>query len=83
MKQKQYSPLSVAYMAASLYAVENGYVDDIELDKVGDFESALHSYMAASQSELMTKIDESGDYDDDIEAKLKAAVDDFKTNHSW
>ena len=83
MKQKQYSPLSVAYMAASLYAVENGYVDDIELDKVGDFESALHSYMAASQSELMTKIDESGDYDDDIEAELKAAVDDFKTNHSW
>ena len=53
------------------------------VDKVGDFESALHSYMAASQSELMTKIDESGDYDDDIEAKLKAAVDDFKTNHSW
>ena len=83
MKQKQYSPLSVAYMAASLYAVENGYVDDIELDKVGDFESALHSYMASSQSELMTKIDDSGDYDDDIEAELKAAVDDFKTNHSW
>ena len=83
MKQKQYSPLTVAQMAVSLYAVENGCVDDIELEKVGAFEAALHSFMTSSHRELMEAITASGDYDDEIEAKLKAAVDDFKANHSW
>ncbi len=83
MKQTQYTPLSIAIMAVSLFAVENGYVDDIELEKVGDFESALHSYMSSSHADLVDKINSTGDFDDDIEAALKAAVDDFKANHSW
>ena len=41
MKQKQYSPMSVAEMGVSLYAVEHGYIDDVDLNKVGDFEAAL------------------------------------------
>ena len=83
MKQTQYTPLSIAIMAVSLFAVENGYVDDIELEKVGDFEAALHSYMNSSHAELIEKINSTGDFDDDIEAALKSAVDDFKANHSW
>ena len=83
MKQKQYSPLTVAQMAVSLYAVENGYVDDIELEKVGAFEAALHSFMTSAHGELMEAVTASGDYDDEAEATLKAAVDDFKANHSW
>ncbi len=83
MKQKQYSPLSVAEMAVSLYAVDQGYMDDLDLDKIGDFESALHSFMRDSQGELMTRIDETGDYDDDVEAAIKSAVEDFKSNQVW
>ena len=83
MKQKQYSPLSVAEMAVSLFAVENGYLDEIELEKIGDFESGLHSYMARSQGELMQKINDTGDFSDEIEGAMKAAVDDFVANHSW
>ncbi len=83
MKQKQYAPLSVAQMAVSLYAVDIGAMDDVELEKIGDFEDTLHSYMGSSHKALMDKIDESGDYDDEIEAGLKAAVEDFKTNHTW
>ncbi|MBK8959816.1 MAG: F0F1 ATP synthase subunit alpha [Proteobacteria bacterium] len=83
MKQKQYSPLSVAQMAVSLFAVDRGYIDDVELAKVGDFEAALHSYMASSHKALIDKINESGDFDDAIESGMKAALDSFKSTQSW
>jgi F-type H+-transporting ATPase subunit alpha len=83
MKQKQYSPLSVAEMAVSLFAADQGYIDDVDNDKVVDFENALHGYMDASQAELMEKINASGDYNDEIEAGLRSAVEDFKANGSW
>jgi F-type H+-transporting ATPase subunit alpha len=83
MKQKQYSPLSVAEMAVSLYAADQGYLDDIEIPKIVDFEQALHSYMRASQSELVDKINTDGDYNDEIEAALRAAVEDFKATGTW
>ncbi len=83
MKQKQYSPLSVAQMAISLFAVDRGYIDDVELAKVGDFEDALHSYMASSHKALVDKINEAGDLDDAIESGLKSALESFKTTQSW
>jgi F-type H+-transporting ATPase subunit alpha len=83
MKQKQYSPLSVAEMAVSLFAADQGYLDDVENDKVVDFEHAMHAYMSANQSTLMDKINESGDYNDDIEAGLRSAVEDFKATGTW
>ena len=83
MKQKQYSPLSVAQMAISLFAVDRGYIDDVELAKVGDFEAALHSYMASSHKALVDKINEAGDLNDTIESGLKSALDSFKSTQSW
>ncbi len=83
MKQRQYAPLSVAEMSVSLFAVENDFMDDIELDKISAFEDALHSYMGSSHKALMDKINESGDFSDEIEAQLKAAVEEFKANHTW
>ena len=83
MKQKQYSPLSVAQMAISLFAVDRGYLDQVELTKVGDFEAALHSYMASSHKALVDKINEAGDLNDSIESDLKSALDSFKSTHSW
>jgi len=83
MKQKQYSPLSVAEMAVSLYAAEEGYLDDVELNKIVDCESALHAYMRASQSALMDTINDTGDYNDEIAAGLKTAVEDFKATGTW
>ncbi len=83
MKQKQYSPMSVAAMAVSLFAVDQGYLDDVVLEKVIDFEHALQSYMASDHGEFMSKINESGDYDDEVQAGLKSALDDFTANHAW
>ena len=83
MKQKQYSPMSVAQQAVSLYAVDRGYLDDVALDKVGDFESALQAYMAAEQSTLMSSVNDDPKFNDDVDAKLKAAIDTFKSDHTW
>jgi F-type H+-transporting ATPase subunit alpha len=83
MKQKQYSPLSVAEMAVSLFAADQGYLDDVDQDKIVDFEHAMLAYMRASQSALMDNINESGDYNDEIQAGLRAAVEDFKATGSW
>ena len=83
MKQNQYAPLSVAEMAASLYAANSGALDDIEVNKVVDFEAAMLAYMGANQAPLMDKINTTGDYNDEIANELQAAIDDFKANHSW
>ena len=83
MKQKQYSPLSVAGIAVSLYAVENGFVDDIELEKVGDFETALHNFMHSERKELMAQIQEKPEYTDEVTAALKDSLEEFRKNHTW
>lgn len=83
MKQKQYSPLSVAEMAVSLFVVDKGYVDDIPVSEVGAFEAALHSYMRTSHAQILHAINETGAYDGNIESQLKSAVDEFKRTGSW
>jgi F-type H+/Na+-transporting ATPase subunit alpha len=83
MKQRQYSPLSISEMGVSLYAAEGGFLDDIELEKIGAFEDALHSFMHSDRADLMKKIDDTGDYSDEIEASLKESIESFKKNHTW
>ena len=83
MKQKQYSPLNVAEMGVSLFAVENDFMDDVELEKIGAFEEALHNYMNSEQSALMDKIGAEGNYDDDIESGLRDAIAKFKESGTW
>ena len=83
MKQKQYSPLSVAEMSISLYAVENGYLDDVELEKIGAFEDALLAFMNSDKKDLIQKINDEGEFNDDIEAAMKSSVEEFKKNHTW
>jgi len=83
MKQVQYAPLSIGQMAVSLFAANEGYLDDVDVNKVVDFEHALQTYMRTSQSELVAKIDANGDYNDEIAESLHAAIKDFKANHTW
>ena len=83
MKQNQYSPLSVAEMALSLYAANEGYFDDVEINKVMAFEKALHEFARSNHKDLLDMINESLDYNDDIAAKMKSTMDDFKANGVW
>jgi len=83
MKQKQYSPLSIGEMAFSLFAANEGLIDDVEIEKVVDFESALHAYIKASHADLLSKINETGDYNDEIAGQMKAAIEAFKSTSTW
>ncbi len=83
MKQKQYSPLTVAAMAISLFAADRGYLDDVETAKVGSFEDALHANLNTEHADLAAKINADGDYNDEIEARLKSVVEQFKADGSW
>ena len=80
MKQAQYSPLSVAEMAFTLFAANEGYLDDVDVKKVVAYEAAMLADMKSSHADLMTKINETGDYNDDIAAQMKSALDNFKAN---
>jgi len=83
MKQKQYSPLSVAEMAIVIYAANEGYLKEVELDKIGDFEAALLSFINSEYADLMNSINESGDYTDDTEASFKEAMEKFISTQTW
>ena len=83
MKQKQYVPLSIAEMAFSLYAANEGFLDDVDVKKIVDFEAALHSYLRQSHKDLLDKINASGDFNDEISGGMRAAIEDFKKNHVW
>ena len=83
MKQKQYSPLSVAEMALSLYAVNEGHIDSVDVDKVGDYEAALHDYARGNHGDLLDKINKSGDYNDEVVAELKAVMAGFSEKGAY
>lgn len=83
MKQKQYSPLSVAEMGIVLFVANEGYLDDVDVTKVVAFEAALLDYFNSESSALRDEINESGDYSDDIAAKLKACVESFKSSRTF
>ena len=80
MKQAQYSPLSVAEMAFSLYAANEGYLNDVDVKKIVAYESAMLADMKSNHADLIAQIDESGDYNDDIAAAMRSALDNFKAN---
>ena len=78
MKQSQYSPLSVAEMALSLFAANEGYLDDVEIAKIIPYEKALHEHANTKHSDLMTEINEKLDYNDDVATRMKTVLDEFK-----
>ena len=83
LKQKQYAPLSVSEQAVVLFAVEFGYLEDVELAKIGSFESTLLDYANREHAEFMQDLNKSGNYNDEIKNTLKGILDSFKANNAW
>ena len=83
MKQRQFNPMSVAEMAVSLFAAENGYLDEIPVEKIQAYEQALLQYMHSDHQELLDKVNERGVYDDDVQQGFTAALTAFKDKGAW
>jgi F-type H+-transporting ATPase subunit alpha len=83
IKQKQYSPMSVAQQSLSIFAADRGYMDDIEVEKIGSFEEALHGYFTSEKADLEKSINETGDWNDDIEKQFTEVVEQFKKTQTF
>jgi F-type H+/Na+-transporting ATPase subunit alpha len=83
LKQKQYTPLRVGEMAVLLFAVDQGYLDDIELPKIVNFAEALLLYMRAEYKSCLTEINENCEYNINIASKLSQAINAFKETQTW
>ncbi|MEG3191543.1 F0F1 ATP synthase subunit alpha [Lysobacter sp. D1-1-M9] len=83
MKQKQYQPMSIANQALSIYAVNENYLDDVPVGKIGSFEEGLHAHFANTQGELIDKVNATGGWGDEIEAAFKKGIEEFKQTGSW
>ncbi|WP_313173332.1 F0F1 ATP synthase subunit alpha [Stenotrophomonas sp.] len=83
MKQKQYAPMSIADQALSIYAVNEGFLDDVPVNKLLSFEAGLHAHFANTAGELTSKINSTGAWNDEIEAAFKKGIADFKSTGTW
>ncbi|QYR52905.1 F0F1 ATP synthase subunit alpha [Lysobacter soyae] len=83
MKQRQYAPMSVAQQALSIYAADKGYMDDVPVQQVGKFEDALQAHFANNLGDVISKIDQTGDWNDELENAFKKGIEDFKKTGTW
>jgi F-type H+-transporting ATPase subunit alpha len=78
LKQPQYSPLPISLMAATLFAVNKGYFDDLDVKRVLGFETGLHAHLKDKHAALLSKLEADKAMDKDAEAELTNAIVAFK-----
>ncbi|MDA9684990.1 F0F1 ATP synthase subunit alpha [Pseudomonadota bacterium] len=83
IKQKQYAPMSVAQQSLSIFAADRGFMDDVEVEKIGSFEDALHSFFTSEKPDLEKSINDTGDWNDDIEKQFTEVVEQFKKTQTF
>ncbi len=77
MKQKQYAPMSVANQALVIFAAEKGFLEDVALNKLAEFEDGLVAFAKQTQADLLEEINKTGDYNKEIEGKLYTLLEEF------
>ena len=83
MKQLQFTPMNVAQMAVSLFSVNKGYIDEVEVNKVLAFESALYAFLKSKYQSVLDTIASTKDLDEATEKQLVAALDEFKKTGTY
>jgi F-type H+-transporting ATPase subunit alpha len=78
-KQKQYNPIPVEEQVAVMWAMQNGYVDPVPVDRVKEFQTRLQDWLETRKENLLRSIREKKQLDEDLEGQLKAALEEFKT----
>ena len=75
--------MTIAEQAFSLLAASMGALDDVEVKKIVDFEAALQAWLKSNEADLLARINETGDFNDEIESAMKAAIEKFKSTSTW
>ena len=66
-----------------MFAADGGFLNDVPVNKVVDFEAAMLAYLNAEHAELLAKINEKGDYNDEIAKSIRSALETFKSTQTW
>ena len=82
LKQPQYEPMEFCDQISSMYAATRGFMDDVEVERIREFESGLLDFLRSSKSDILADLKERAVIDDDIEGRLKAAINEFKKSFS-
>ena len=80
LKQPQFSPLPTEKQVVIIYAGNNGFLDDLEVEQISSFESGLYKYLDSAQSALLSDIISKKTLDDDLKARIDAALNEYKQN---
>jgi F-type H+-transporting ATPase subunit alpha len=83
MKQKQYAPMTVAEMGIVLFAANERFLEDVPVENVLEFESALLSFMKAEHGDFMDQVNLEGAYSDEVVETMRTALEAFKKTQSW
>ena len=83
LKQNQYAPMPIALQGLSLFALSEGHLDDVPLEKIQSFEAGLHRQFQSDNPELVQKISNEGDWNDELQETFKKAVEGFKSTGTW
>ncbi len=78
LKQDQYSPVDVSCQVLIFYALINGFLDDVEMDKVKDFEKGLYEYAFNNEAKLLEEIKEKAELDEEMDSKIKKVIEEYK-----
>ena len=82
LKQNQYVPMEIGKQVVIIYAGSEGYLDDLPLEKVSEFEAGLLEYIETGFSSILEEIDRTGELSDDTKDSLKKATEEFKKGFS-
>jgi F-type H+/Na+-transporting ATPase subunit alpha len=83
MKQKQYMPLSVGQMAIILFAADQGYLDDIPLNRIALFEQELYAHLQAHHHDWMEQLNQTGEWSEEVVQTFRQLLETFKSNQLW
>jgi F-type H+-transporting ATPase subunit alpha len=78
LKQGQYEPMPVAHQVAIIYAVTNGYMDEVSVEKVRDWEKGFHEYLRTARQDVLELIREKKELSAEVEEKLKSAISEYQ-----
>ncbi len=78
-KQAQFQPVSVPIQVAVLWAVQNGYFDDVDVEEVKNSQASIGTFLQDRKADLLTQITTAGQINDEVKANLKAALDEYKS----
>jgi F-type H+-transporting ATPase subunit alpha len=80
LKQPQYQPMAVVDQVAIIYAVTNGYLDDVEIERVRAWERGFHEAMSARHRDILDGIRDGGQLTDELTARLVAAIEGYNAS---